>query len=521
LRRDEVLREIGRAKQWDVLVIGGGATGLGAALEAASRGYRTLLIEKHDFAKGTSSRSTKLVHGGVRYLEQLNLTLVLDALRERGYMLKNAPHLVHRLSFVVPIYSYSGLPYYGFGLKVYEWLSGKLSFGRSQILSKEETIERLPTIMQKDLKGGILYFDGQFNDARYAIALMRTLEDQGGYAINYLGVTDLLHRAGRVEGVRARDEESGQEMDIRAKAVINATGVFAEEILSMDSPAQSSMLAVSQGTHFVLPQSFLPGSNAMMIPKTTDGRVLFAIPWQNHVVVGTTDELVQKTSLEPQAMEDERAFLAKNIRSFLGREVQSADVLSMWSGLRPLIRDGGRNTAKLSRDHKVITSKTGLVTVIGGKWTTYRRMGEDAVNHAVKVAELAVIPSRTKDLQLHGWMDESVLTKTKDADLGYGSDLDAVRSLQKPNVNLDTLLHTSLPYRMSEIVWAARYEMARTVEDVLARRTRVLFLDARAAAEIAPTVARLMADELGRDEMWIQQQTLSFLELAKGYIYHG
>lgn len=519
MRRDEVLREIGTSKQWDVLVIGGGATGLGAALEAASRGYRTLLIEKHDFAKGTSSRSTKLVHGGVRYLEQLNLTLVLDALRERGYMLKNAPHLVHRLPFVVPIYSYSGLPYYGFGLKMYELLSGKLSFGRSQILSKEETIERLPTITQTNLKGGILYFDGQFNDARYAIGLMRTLEDQGGYAINYLAATDLLHRGGRVEGVLAREEESGEEMDIHAKVVINATGVFTEEILNMDSPAQSSVLAVSQGSHFVLPQSFLPGSNAMMIPKTTDGRVLFAIPWQNHVVVGTTDEPVEKTSLEPQAMNDERAFLAGNIRSFLGRELQTADVLSMWSGLRPLIRNGGRSTAKLSRDHKIITSKTGLVTVIGGKWTTYRRMGEDAVNHAMKVAGLAIVPSRTSHLQLHGWMDESA--NNQDADLGYGSDLTAVRSLQKPNVNLDALLHPGLPYRMSEVVWAARYEMACTVEDVLARRTRTLFLNARVAAEIAPTVARLLADELGRDEMWIQQQIRSFQELAKGYIYHG
>lgn len=289
----------------------------------------------------------------------------------------------------------------------------------------------------------------------------------------------------------------------------------------MDSTAQSSVLAVSQGTHFILPQSFLPGHNAMMIPKTTDGRVLFAIPWQNHVVVGTTDEPVEKTSLEPQSMENERAFLAQNIRSFLGRELQTADVLSMWSGLRPLIRHGGRGTAKLSRDHKIITSKTGLVTVIGGKWTTYRRMGEDAIDQAVKVAELGIVPSRTIDLQLHGWMAESALAETKDADLGYGSDLVAVRSLQKPSVNLDALLHPSLPYRMSEVVWAARYEMARTVEDVLARRTRTLFLNARVAEEIAPTVARLLASELGRDQMWIQQQARSFQELAKGYIYHG
>ena len=519
-RRDDVLREIGVGRQWDVLVIGGGATGLGAALEAASRGYRTLLIEKHDFAKGTSSRSTKLVHGGVRYLEQLNLTLVLDALRERGYMLKNAPHLVHRLPFAVPIYSYSGLPYYGFGLKIYERLSGNLSFGRSQFLTKEETVERLPTIKQENLKGGILYFDGQFNDARYAIALMRTLEDQGGYAINYLGANGLLHRDGRVEGVRARDEESGEEMEIHARVVINATGVFAEEILRMDSPTQEPVLAVSQGTHFVLPRSFLPGNSAMMIPKTTDGRVLFAIPWQNHVVVGTTDEFVEKSSIEPRIMESERTFLAEHIRSFLGREVRYADVLSVWSGLRPLIRDKGRSTASLSRDHKIITSKTGLVTTIGGKWTTYRRMGQDAVDHAAKVAGLAFAPSMTSGLRLHGWMEESKANE-EDASLGYGSELAAVRSLEQSRMNLDALLHPSLPYRMSEVVWAARYEMARTIEDVLARRTRALFLNARVAAEIAPDVAHLLADELGRDWIWIERQVQSFQELANGYIYHG
>ena len=314
--RAELLRLLGeQTGPWDVLIIGGGASGLGAAVEAASRGYRTVLVERFDFAKGTSSRSTKLVHGGVRYLEQLNITLVLDALRERGHMLRNAPHLVHDLSFVVPAFSYLTLPYYGFGLKVYERLSGRLSLGASRLLSRESTLEMLPGIAREGLRGGVLYHDGQFDDARYAISLLRTFQDLGGVAINYVEAVGLLQRGGKTVGIRARDCEEDGHFDLQAKVVVNATGVFTEEILAMDGMASGSLLAVSQGTHFVLPRSFLPGSAAMMIPKTADGRVLFAIPWHGVTIVGTTDEPVERTSSEPRSLASEKRFLLEHIIS--------------------------------------------------------------------------------------------------------------------------------------------------------------------------------------------------------------
>jgi len=514
------LREIGQEHRWDVLVIGGGASGLGAAVEAAARGYRTLLVERDDFAKGTSSRSTKLVHGGVRYLEQMNVTLVLDALRERGYMLRNAPHLVHKLGFVVPLYSYSGVPYYGFGLKMYEWLSGKLSFGKSEVLSRSETLDRLPTVTAKDLKGGILYQDGQFDDARYAIALMRTLEDLGGVALNYAQVTGLLKFGGKIAGASVRDRETGQQFDVQARAVINATGAFTEQVLQMDEPAKTSVLSISQGTHFVLPRSIMPGDNAMMVPKTADGRVLFAIPWHRHLVVGTTDVSVPAGSSEPRATEPETRFLVEHIRRYLGRTVQPEDVLSMWSGLRPLVRNGSEATSKLSRDHRVMVSPSGLVTVTGGKWTTYRRMGEDTINHAAEVAGLASAPSTTSTLKLHGWVECST-AGPDESECVYGSDLGALRALGEPDPDLDLLLHPQLPYRRREVVWAARHEQARTVEDVLARRTRALFLNAAAAIEAAPEVSRLLAKELGRDEPSRAADLERFLAVAQGYVYRG
>jgi glycerol-3-phosphate dehydrogenase len=517
LRRDAVFGEIAATARWDVLVIGGGATGLGAAVEAASRGYRTLLIEKYDFAKGTSSRSTKLVHGGVRYLQQANLTLVLDALRERGYMLRNAPHIVHRMQFVVPVYSYGGLPYYGFGLKMYEWLSGKLSFGRSEILSVSETVARLPTIRREGLKGGILYRDGQFDDARYAISLMRTLEDVGGHAANYIGATGLIQQGGKTVGVTARDGESAEEMEIFAKVVINATGVFTEEILRMDEPGKAPLLTISQGSHFVLPKSFLPSASALMIPETSDGRVLFAIPWHERLVVGTTDEAVPGSSVEPHAMRDEQAFLIDHIERFLGARVGPSDVLSMWSGLRPLVREGGGSSSRLSRDHKVLVSGSGLITVTGGKWTTYRRMGEDAIDKAAELVGLAQVKSRTAEMPLHGFLPADDVAKLDEAERVYGSDAAGVKALD----NSAATLHADLPYRACEVVWAARYEMARTVEDVLARRTRALFLNARAAREMAPAVATLLATELGRDAAWQQEQVQSFNAVADGYIYRG
>ena len=516
--RAEILRQLGRQTEpWDVLVIGGGASGLGAAVEAASRGYRTLLVERFDFAKGTSSRSTKLVHGGVRYLEQLNVTLVVDALRERGHMLRNAPHLVHDLSFVVPAYNYLSLPYYGFGLKVYEMLSGSLSLGRSELLSWKTTLERLPGLMPEGLRGGILYHDGQFDDARYAIALLRTLQDLGGTAINYVEAVGLLRRGGKVIGIQARDHEDGAVFDVQAKVVINACGVETEDILCMDGAARGSLLALSQGTHFVLPHSFLPGNTALMIPKTADGRVLFAIPWHGATIVGTTDESVNSAPAEPRALLTEKKFLLDHITRYFGRMPAASEILSVWSGLRPLVRKGGGKTSQLSRDHTILVSQSGLVTVTGGKWTTYRRMGQDAVDRAREVGSLPKQPSQTLELKLHGWVADSAAAPAWES--VYGSDLPLLQELSSEDATLDALLHLRLPFRQREVVWAARYEMARTVEDVLARRTRALFMDARAAIEAAPLVANLLAKELQKTEEWKAKDLANFVELAKGYIY--
>ena len=513
------LREAQQQKQWDLVVIGGGATGLGCAVDAASRGYRTLLLERDDFAKGTSSRSTKLAHGGVRYLEQLNFTLVLDALRERGYMLRNAPHIAHKLGFVVPIYNYAALPWYGLGLKLYERMSGSLSIGRSHILSRDETLRRLPTIATTNLKGGVHYWDGQFDDARYAIALMRTLEDHGGIALNYAEVTALLHRNGKLEGLRIRDHETQAEFEILAKAVINATGIFAEQLVAKDISATPSLFSLSRGTHLVLPPDFLPAADALMIPRTTDGRVLFAIPWHNHLLVGTTDVPADKATPEPQASEPETNFLETHIHRYLGRRPQANEILSVWAGLRPLLKSGNAATAKLSRDHKVLVSKTGLVTITGGKWTTYRRMAEDAINHAAKIASLRATTCKTTTLKLHGWTEPSTLTSEDETDITYGSDLAALRDLSNTNPTLNNSLHPQLPYRLRDALWSIRHEKARTTEDVLARRTRALFLNARAAIEAAPQVSQLLAHELQRNTTEQEADLQSFLQIAEGYIY--
>lgn len=527
IKREDILRELGDGRLWDVLVIGGGATGLGAAVESASRGYRTLLIEKFDFAKGTSSRSTKLAHGGVRYLQQLNLTLVLDALRERGHMLRNAPHLVHDLSFVVPAYSYLSIPYYGFGLKIYERMSGRLSLGSSELLSRKGALERIPGIHSDGLCGGILYHDGQFDDARYAITLMRTLEDVGGVAINYVEATGLIEEDGKVIGIKARDRERDQHYELRAKAVINACGPQAEQLLALDGRRESSMLAVSQGTHFILPRSFLPGTTAVMIPKTADGRVLFAIPWHGATMIGTTDEPVSGALDEPRALQTEKQFLLDHIGRYFDRRPKPEEILSMWSGLRPLVRRNGAKTSQLSRDHAILVSPTGLITVTGGKWTTYRRMGQDAIDRACAVAGLSKSPSKTLEMKLHGWAHISTsAAPARNAseherawERVYGSDLPELEAISKQDPRLDALLHPRLPFRKREVVWAARNEKARTVEDVLARRTRALFLDARAAIEAAPVVACLLAAELQKCDAWRDEQEASFSRTAQGYIY--
>ena len=503
---------------WDCLVIGGGATGLGAALEAASRGYRVLLVEKHDFAKGTSSRATKLVHGGVRYLEQGNIHLVREALRERGLLLRNAAHLAHPLQFVIPAYHYWQIPFYGAGLKAYDALAGKLSLGKSRILGRDRTVELLPNVETKDLKGGILYLDGQFDDARLAVSILRTFLDQGGYAANYVEVVALTKAGDKVNGAILRDTESGTEHQVRAKAVINATGIFTDTIRLFDDPHLAKIITVAQGSHLVLPAKFLRSKSALMVPKTSDGRVLFAIPWHERLLVGTTDFGVPEPIEEPRIQPHEIEFILSEAGKYLAEDPSAGDVMACYSGLRPLVKHGtGTSTAKISRDHTVIVSPAGLVTITGGKWTTYRHMGEDCINHAEQVAGNEHRPSRTAELSLHGNSQDPSLFNAPEHMAVYGSDRPEIEKRASQNPALAETLDPSLPYLMAEVDWAVENEMARTVEDILSRRTRALLLDSQAASRAAPKVAAMLAERLGRGKGWTEQQIQEFQTLAKIY----
>jgi glycerol-3-phosphate dehydrogenase len=507
---------------WDVIVIGGGATGLGTALEAITRGYKTLLLEQYDFAKGTSSRSTKLVHGGVRYLAQGNIKLVRSTLRERGRLRRNAPHLVQDLTFVVPAYAWWSKFYYGAGLKLYDWLAGRLNLGSSRLLSRDEILKRMPTLKTEGLRGGILYHDGQFDDARLAITLLSTFLDQGGIALNYCPVKGLLKENDRTIGVNAIDQETGEAFDLHATVVVNATGVFADTVRRMDNPNQPKLLSPSQGIHLVVDRRFQPSESAMMIPKTEDGRVLFAVPWHDKVVLGTTDTPVKEASIEPRPLEEEIDFILRTAAQYLADPPTRQDVPSVFVGQRPLVKsqksDGVGSTATLSREHVIQVSESGLLTVTGGKWTTYREMGEKVVDQAIRATQanaavtppLHPAPSVTANLKLHGWTEQL----EPDPLRVYGSDAAQVQSLP----GADRLLHPGLPYTEAEVRWAARYELARTVEDVLARRTRALFLDAKASLASAPRVAELLAEELEHDSDWQQQQLEQYGAIATGYL---
>jgi glycerol-3-phosphate dehydrogenase len=516
--RDAYLERLRRRPEfWDVIVIGGGATGLGTALEAAARGYRTLLLEQHDFAKATSSRSTKLVHGGVRYLQQGNVSLVMEALKERGRLLQNAPHIAHNLPFVVPVYDWWEGPFYGAGMKLYDLLAGRLGLGPSKILSREETLARLPNIEAKGLRNGVIYYDGQFDDARLAICLARTIADKGGVVLNYVQVTGLKKQGGLVTGVRARDMETNEEIELDARVVVNATGIFSDAVRQLDDPAEEALIAPSQGVHLVLDRSFLPGDSAIMVPRTADGRVLFAVPWHGRVIVGTTDTEIHETALEPRAQEQEIAFLLEHAALYLDRDPSRADVKSIYCGIRPLVRTpGDKGTAALARDHVLMIAKSNLVTITGGKWTTYRKMAEDTVDAAALVAGLEEHASPTPRLRLHGWLKNPA--ETEGLLSLYGSDAPAVRRVMREQPDWSLPLDPELPYFMGEIVWAAREEMARTVEDVLARRTRALLLDARASIAAAPKVAAVLARELGRDTAWADGQVEAYRQLAQSYL---
>jgi glycerol-3-phosphate dehydrogenase len=517
MQRDEMLDRLeDNGEPWDIIVIGGGATGLGTAIDAASRGYRTLLLEQSDFAKGTSSRSTKLVHGGVRYLQQGNVSLVLEALKERGILRRNAPHLVHNLAFVVPHYDWWEGPFYGIGLKVYDLLAGKHGFGASSYLSRGSTLTAIPTIETKGLRGGVIYHDGQFDDARLAVHMARTAVDQGATVINYAAVSGLVKSDDMVRGVRAEDGESGRRYEVRGRVVINATGVFADQVRRMDNPAAAPMITPSQGVHIVLDKSFLPGGTAIMVPHTQDGRVLFATPWHERVIVGTTDTPVAATPLEPRPQAAEVEFLLSHAAQYLTKDPTESDVLSVFAGLRPLVGPGaGGNTAAISRDHTIHISRSGLLTVTGGKWTTYRKMAEETIDQAILLGQLDERPCVTEDLNIHGYHRNA----DQFGDLAfYGADAQAIGDLMRQRPETAALLHPAFTTREAEVLWAVRREMARTVEDFLARRTRALLLDARASMDMAPRVAALMAAELGRDRSWQQAQVRAYQDLARDYL---
>lgn len=508
-----MLETLRNEREWDLLVVGGGATGLGVAVDAASRGLRTVLLERADFAHATSSRSTKLVHGGVRYLKQGRVSLVREALRERGILARNAPHLVRWLSFVVPCYRSWDTSLYGVGLKLYDALARERS---SRLLSAEETARRLPNIRTERLRGGVLYGDAQFDDARLALALARTAADWGAVLLNYWEVEGLIKEGGRTVGVCALDAETGEGLEVRAKVVVNATGIFADALKKMDDPLATPSLAPSQGVHLVLPREFFPGEAAMTVPYTDDRRIFFMIPWLGRVLVGTTDTPVKTPEAEPLPREEEIAFLLRHTRRFLERKPSASEILSVFAGHRPLIGGRARHRKSLAREHVVEVSPSGLVTVLGGKWTTYRAMAEDAVDVAVEIGGLGPRPCRTATLPLHG------ATPSSPPDDGmahfYGSEAEVLRAFMASSPALSEVLHPRLPYRMGHIVWAARQEMARTLEDVLSRRTRSLLLDARATMEVAPRVAEVLARELRRDESWTRRQTETFLSVAKRYL---
>ena len=520
MKRSDQLNHLNQTDLWDFIIIGGGASGLGAAIDAASRGYKTVLFEGVDFAKGTSSRSTKLVHGGVRYLAQGNVGLVFEALRERGLLSRNAKHLFRKQRFIIPNYSYWNQLFYGVGLKVYDFLSLNKSLGGSRMIGKSKVLNEISSLKADGLKGGVVYYDGQFDDSRLALNMAQTAVGQGATILNYMKVVGLNKDAGgKLTSVSVECQESGEIREVKGKIFINATGVFANKILKMAGRKKKGLKVVpSQGIHLVLDSSFLKSNSAIMIPKTSDGRVLFIIPWKDKAVLGTTDTPINKPSYEPLPLEEEVDFILKTAADYLTHKPERKDVLSVFAGLRPLVAPEGdkTNTKEISRGHQILYSESGLISILGGKWTTYRQMAEDLITAALKYNGEEVSNSKTDELGIYGNIDdyESLPDHLK----VYGSDANKIIELESNNSGYASRIHQNYPYTQAQVVWAARHEMARTVEDVLARRLRLLFLDAKAAIEAAPVVSRILASELSKDDEWEREAVQSFNETANKYL---
>lgn len=496
-QRADLIERLKASNTYDIAIIGGGATGLGVALDAAARGFSVVLVESHDFAKGTSSRATKLVHGGVRYLAQGNISLVREALHERTRLLANAPHLAQPLPFVMPSYKFWEAPFYGVGLKMYDALAGKAGLGATEFLNPAETLQLQPTARQNGLKGGVKYWDGQFDDARLALALARSAARAGALLVNYCAATGLVHADGKLQGLQVFDSESGQTLTIKSRCVVNAAGVWVDQLRMLDGQAigreAKPMVAPSQGVHIVVDRSFLPTDHALLIPKTADGRVLFAVPWLGKTILGTTDTPRNDLAREPLPFREEVDFILGESARYLSRAPGAADIRSIWVGLRPLVKppeDDGDSTQALSREHTVLVSKSGLVTVTGGKWTTYRAMAEDVLDNCFAAGLLTKRPGGVTDsLKLVGAQPSASKISDAPGIHLYGSDAASVQALP----GMDRVLGGGLTEAM--VRFAVRHEYARTVEDVLARRSRLLFLDAALAKSLAASVAELLAHE--------------------------
>lgn len=516
LKQDRSVLE--RESDWDLIIIGGGATGLGTALDAASRGFKTLLLEQSDFAKGTSSRSTKLVHGGVRYLAQGDIALVYQALKERGRLQKNAAHLVSKEEFLIPCYDWFSVIKYLSGLKIYDWLAGKYSFGKSRFVSRKEVMKKIPGLVDKNLVGAISYFDGKFDDSRLAVNIAQTCVERGGHVLNYVKVTKLLKDDdGQLIGVEALDLLSNKSHQISSKCIINATGVFVDNILQMNTPRAEKLVRPSQGVHLVIENKFLGSDAALMIPKTSDNRVLFAVPWHDKLLVGTTDTPIEEHSLEPRALEEEVNFILDTASKYFKLKIGKKDVLSVFAGLRPLAapsKNDSNATKEISRDHKLIVSQSGLITITGGKWTTYRKMSEETVDTAIQKSKLEDRKCITKDLKIHACTD---IYNSSHLSI-YGTDAEEILKLSRELDGGFDQIHASFPNINAEIIWAVRNEMAYTVEDVLARRMRILFVDAKSAIEMCPRVAHIMAQEMHKSQIWVENQINEFTKLANEYL---
>ena len=515
MKREKQIQQLEQDITWDVVIIGGGATGLGAAVEATTRGYKTLLLEQLDFTIGTSSRSTKLVHGGVRYLEQGDVSMVFEALNERGLLLKNAPHLVSNQTFLIPSYAIWQKPFYTIGLIIYDILSGRKSFGKSRPFSRRNTIKKLPNLIRKNLRGGITYHDGQFDDARLGLNLAQTSIENGATVLNYVKVQDLLKENNQIIGVVAEDQETGKRYAVKTKSVINATGVFADAILKKDNPKAKKVIQPSQGVHIVIDAKFLQSDYALLIPKTKDGRVLFAVPWHDKVILGTTDEPKEKPVIEPKATEKEIDFILETASRYLINKPTKKDIKSVFAGLRPLVLPSDdESTKEISRSHKILVSKSKLISIIGGKWTTYREMGEDVIDKMEKLFNLPKKESITEHLKIHGYQKN---TDFNNPLYFYGSDLAKIKELIKEDNSLSELLSEKLKINKAQVVFAVQNEMARNAYDFLARRTRALFLDANEAVRIAPKVIQIMTKELKKDTLWEQEELTKFKKIAKEY----